>query len=261
MATYEYDSVIAYEDRAKCYTHDWRFTGVNTLSTGNTDGGMLYFSLTLSGSTYTVDVYKAEAKASGDKVATGTTTTTPNETTPPEVTLAAANSSGLSGAVKLADYTSDETGGYLWVIYSVDADVQRWFDGYTRLNNYSTTLGLAAYHNLAAFEIIDRLTTRMGHELGGHGKSPWWQAGSKQYPDLRRILNPEQLRKASIFYALYAALSGSSLHQDSTYMELRDHFKSEFNEAINAVQLAIDSNADGDGDVIGSLGSVRWERA
>ena len=261
MATYPYETVIAYEDRTKCFTHDWRFAGLKTTSTGQTDGGFLYFNLTVSGTTYTVDVYGAEAKSS--KIATGAivSATAPSETSPLSITLTEENSSGVTGALKIAGYSADEDGGYLQVFLSVDADCDDYFDGYDKLNAYSSTYGLVRQHNLAMFEIINYLSTRYQHEFSGNGKSPWWQSGDKSYPDLRRILNPAQLRKASAHYALYSALVKSAFDADNAYWELRDWHKAEYENTIASLQLALDIDADGDGDKLSAIGVSAIERA
>lgn len=262
MATYPYETVIAYEDRTKIFTHDWRFAGINTLSSGNTDGGMLYFSLTKSGTTYTMTVYKVEAKASGDAVATGNvvSATAPSEASPLTIDLSESNSSGLTGTLKIASYASDESAGYLYVTLAVDSDCNNYFAGYTELNTYSSTAGLAAQHNEAMFEMIDKLTAKYA-EFGGAGKSPWWQTGDKRYPDLRIILTPRQLRKAAAHYALYIALSASCFGEDSAYWELRDYHKEEYIEAFSQVQVSFDTDKDGDGDKRAAIGVSSWSRA
>ncbi len=263
MPTYPYETVIAYEDRAKVFTHDWRFAGVKTTSSGNTDGGLLYFSLTKSSNTFTADVYEVEAKESGDKVATGSveSTSAPSEASPLSIALSESNSSGLTGALKIADYSADETAGYLQVLLAVDADAGKYFAGYDVLNAYDSSTGLAESHNLAMFEIIDKMSARFSHELGGYGKSPWWQSGSKRYPDLRRILNPAQLRKAAAHYALYEALMASTYDENSAYWNLMELHKREYQEAMSSIQIALDADTDGDGDKHTAIGVTRWQRA
>lgn len=78
---------------------DWSVTGA-TMS--NTDAGTLYWNLTNSGSTRTVNAYKDSAEAAGDLVLQGTSS---GDGT---ITLAEQNSSGLSGSVTVA-YTTDDT--------------------------------------------------------------------------------------------------------------------------------------------------------
>ena len=263
MATYPYETIIAYEDRTKVFTHDWRLAALKTVSSGSTDNGLLYFSLTLSSTTYTAEVYKDSGKASGNKIASGTvvSATAPTEADPLDITLAEANSSGVTGALKIASYTADEDGGYLQVLLSVDADCDDYYDGYDLLNAYDSTYGLARHHNLAMFEIINYLSTRFSHEFSGAGKSPWWQAGDKKYPDLRRILNPAQLRKASAYYTLFSALSKSAFNKDSSYWELRDWYEEKYKEALTSVQLALDIDVDQDGDKLTAIGVSKIERA
>lgn len=79
-----------------------RLVGV---ASGNLDSqGLLYVKVTYSGGTYTVDLYKNIDRATaGDKVATGTTTSLPDE-----ITLSQVNSSGLTGVLTLDWYQADD---------------------------------------------------------------------------------------------------------------------------------------------------------
>jgi hypothetical protein len=79
-----------------------RLAGV---ASGNLDSqGLLYVEVTESGGTYTVDLYKNIDRATaGDKVATGTTTSLPDE-----ITLSEANGSGLAGTLTLDWHEADD---------------------------------------------------------------------------------------------------------------------------------------------------------
>lgn len=77
----------------------WTFSGY---SLSNTDALKLYWNLSNSGTTRTVSAYKDSAKAAANLVAQGT------RTGDGIVTLAAQNTSGLSGSVTVA-YTIDDT--------------------------------------------------------------------------------------------------------------------------------------------------------
>lgn len=79
----------------------WTFSGVK-IGTNTDEDGFVYVRIT-DGAPNTVDVYKAAGGAGGDKVATGTGADGAT------VTLAAANSSGLTGTVKLATIGANET--------------------------------------------------------------------------------------------------------------------------------------------------------
>lgn len=260
MSTYPYDNIIAYEDRAKVFTHDWRFAGISAIAAGNTDSGMLFFTLSLSGTTYTCNVYATEAKSATVASGTVVSATAPSETTPLTITLAEANSSGLTGSMKIANYISDETAGYIFALFSVDADCGNYYGGYTKLNGFDATAGLAAIHNIAAFEIIDRLTARYEEDFGGSAKSPWWQAGDKKYPDLRIISNPVQLRKASAYYVLHIACGAAAASDDSALQEKADRFGDMWLDAMNQIRVAFDVDVDGSADKRAAIGAVRWQR-
>jgi hypothetical protein len=77
----------------------WSILGANS---GNTNAGVLYWSLTNSGTTRTVDLYKNSDGAAENKVATG------YRTGDGVIILAAANDSGITGTVTVA-YSGDDT--------------------------------------------------------------------------------------------------------------------------------------------------------
>jgi len=106
-------------------THDqlesWKIDGLNTSKDAkNVDrDGKLYVSLTHSGTTRTVTIWKDSGKADGDKVASGSCV---GDGT---ITLAAENSSGLSGSVEVTADTdlTDDTDIELWCFYAIDEDL------------------------------------------------------------------------------------------------------------------------------------------
>ena len=78
---------------------DWVVTGANS---GNTNAGELYWKLTDSAGTRTVDLYKNADGQSGNKVATG------SRAGDGVIVLSAVNGSGMAGFVTVA-YTEDDT--------------------------------------------------------------------------------------------------------------------------------------------------------
>lgn len=88
----------------------WSLTGASYVTNTDPDG-KLFFDVTLSGSTYTVSVYKDPQKA--NKVAEGSNT----GPLPKTITLTQQNSSGLSGSVRLDAHAADERGIVLSVPY------------------------------------------------------------------------------------------------------------------------------------------------
>ncbi|MBI5101024.1 MAG: VWA domain-containing protein [Nitrospirae bacterium] len=85
--------ITEFGDETSQQLSEWALTGI---SSSNTDLYMLYWSLTDSGGTRTVSLYKAAAKAAGDLVAEG------SKLGDGTITLLPQNSSGLSGSVKVA---------------------------------------------------------------------------------------------------------------------------------------------------------------
>lgn len=84
-------------------TSAWSLSGVNRSNTYLNNEGFLtlYWKLTDATGDRTVDLYKTPKMAAGDKVATGT------RTGDGAITLAAANSSGITGTVTVAYIAND----------------------------------------------------------------------------------------------------------------------------------------------------------
>lgn len=82
-------------------TSEWALAGV-VIGTNTDEDGVIFVRIT-DGSPNTVDLYKATGGSGGNKVATGTGADGAT------VTLAASNSSGITGTVKLATIGANET--------------------------------------------------------------------------------------------------------------------------------------------------------
>lgn len=249
-----FERVICYEDRDASLTHSWWLEGIKTTATGNTDHGKLWADFTYSGSTYVVDLYKSSNRQSADKVASGSSASLG------EISLSEANSSGISGQLDWEEYAEDQTSVVVYVSLAVDEDVQRWWQDYTQLSGYDGTYGLATYHGWAVGTVLDSVSRRFAEELGGYGSVPWWQAGSKLYPDLRRLANPECLRDAQALCVLYQALGADVQRSDSVFAKQRDYFQNCYAEAIGNLLLSIDTDLDGDPEYVASQLGRNWQR-
>jgi hypothetical protein len=122
----------------------WSLTGGGNV---NTNAGVLYYSLTWSGTTATIDIYKNSDGAAENKVATGTGS---QSTT---ITLNAANTSGLSGTVAVAAKVGDDTDlanntlTYPTLTAADELQFMSWFSRYffsDGTNIYSGTTGAAS---------------------------------------------------------------------------------------------------------------------
>ena len=234
-----WESIISYEDRAYFWTSRWRLAGVRTKEGAeNTDSGVLWLKMAKSGDTVTATLYKDDGLASGNSVATGTADVSAVDGTglnAVEVTLTAANSSGLSGSFWIHLYEDDATCP-VQVALCTDEDLDAIFDGIENLTGYDSTAGLAEFIRLAGDDIIARVTATFAAELGGHGAAEAWfiTDAQRSLPDIRRIANPAQLRLACAFRALAFACGRSHMSSGSTmYSNLRDKFDGECDAAMS----------------------------
>ena len=229
-----FERVICYEDRRAGMTHSWWLNGINTAPTGNTDRGQLWADFSYSDSTYLVELYKSTERQPADKVASGQSDTLG------EVDLSEENSSGISGQLDWEEYIEEQSGALMYVSLATDEDVARWYRDYAKLSDYDEACGLADHHAWAFGVILDSVSRRFAEELGGYGSVPWWQAGNKLYPDLRRVANPDCLRDAQALCVLYQAL-GTNMHRsDSASAERRDYFQARYADAIGNLLLSTD---------------------
>ena len=82
--------------------------------------------------------------------------------------------------------------------------------------------------------------------LGGYGAAEAWyiRDAERSYPDLRRLANPGQLRLAAAWHTLEIALGAAHTRASPTmYSELRDYFRSRYEEAMRSLVLAIKSGS------------------
>ena len=250
----KFERVICYEDRGAGLTHSWWLEGIKTTPPGNTDRGRLWADFTYSGSSYLVELYKSAERQSADKVASGQSGALG------EIDLSEENSSGISGQLDWEEYVEDQTSVVVYVSLATDEDVGRWWRDYTQLSGYNGTYGLAEYHAWALSVVLDSVSRRFAEELGGYGSVPWWQAGNKLYPDLRRVANPDCLRDAQALCVLYQALGADVQRSDSLFAEQRDYFQSRYAEALGNLLLSIDVDQDGSSDYLASSRSRSWQR-
>ncbi len=122
---------------------NWVIEGANP---GNTDAGVLYWKLTDTAGTRTVDLYKNSDGLEENKVASGSLA---GDGT---ITLAAVNDSGLTGAVDVA-YTADDTdlAANTLTFGTLDANAEIEFESWANryffvdgVSMYSGTAGLAS---------------------------------------------------------------------------------------------------------------------
>ena len=263
-----FDYVIAYEDRDEVHTSRWALQGLRTADGGNTDRGWLWMRCALAGNVVTVDLFKAAACASADKVATGTADISLIPAAAARCALSAANASGMTGELYLQDYLADPAAAVpLCATLCVDTDLQ---DEYRNLSDlpsgvYDATAGLARYGAAATRKTLLLAGQMYAEELGGFGAPEHRHAAgaSRTAPDYRRLANPDQLKDAAVHWALMLAFGAChELARDTMYSALRDYHDQKRKEAIAAWRLTFNVNPDDDRDAdrAKSAGSARITR-
>ena len=259
-----FDHIICYEDRDEIATSRWLLEGVSTKTPGNTARGWLWMSTSLAGATVTVSVYKDPACASGDKVASGSASIS---LLPAKVSLAQANSSGITGELYVEAYAEDAAAVPVLVSLCVDGDLTEEWAGITGLPSevYDAAEGMARHCAAATRRVLLMASQLYGEELGGYGAGEGRNipGASRSVPDYRRLAAPRQLADAAACWALELALG--SCHQMATqtlYSQLRDHFERKRKEAVAGWLLAIniDPDSDADADRSKTTGMVRVQR-
>lgn len=253
-----FDYIIAYEDRDEVRTSRWKLDGVKTLAAGNTGSGWLWATITNAGDTVTVDLYKSRGTTSADKVATGTCS---KATLPVVCTLTAANTSGMSGEVWLHEYTSQPVAQIpVMVSLAVDADLSIEYSGLSDLPAYSATAGMADYVAEATRRCLLLASQVFSEQLGGF-RAPEHRnvaaSAAREFPDYRRLANPDQLRTAAIHWALELAFGRSHERgSDTMYSELRDYHAEQRKDAVSAWNLTFTSEPDAEADADQAQGAV-----
>lgn len=189
---------------AAFYTSDTRFkrATLNGFTAANTDKGVIYFNLVISGGTATMTAYKWDTDDADDAVASGSASVESSKMT--SITLTADNASGLTATVvlDLRTDTSNITDGKMIVSFSFDDDLKTYektIDDWATSDQWEGegTAGCAFVraHRAATVWTIARLWDRLKGAVG-------WDP--KNLPDLFEIdLSLEDLRDAAVHYCLY----------------------------------------------------------
>jgi len=246
--------VISYEDRDQFHTSRWRLDGVSTAPNGNTAAGWLFLNCTRAGDTVTVDLYTDDALATEDKVATGSADVSGIDSGPVKVTLAEANARGLSGKFYFEAYREDN-GDAVPVLVSlcVDDDLaEEWYDiDSLPAEVYDADEGLAACCAAATRKVLLLASQMYAEELGGCGgrEHVHYKDVTRDGPDWRRLVVPDQLKDAAVCWALELAFGACHKAAEPTmYSALRDRFQARRKEAVAAWKLTFNTDPDSDQD-------------
>jgi len=259
-----WESIICYENRQEALTTSrWRLAGLRTKAGGeNTDGGLLWLQVVRDVDTVTAELYKDRGLAQADKVAEGAADVSGLGAGGDlvELTLSAANSSGLTGTTTLPEYLADAVCP-VQVALCVDADLDTLWDGIEALPGYDAVAGCAEFIRLATEDVLARVSSVFRDRLGGKADQAWFRVdGARELPDLRRIANPAQLRLACAHRSLEIALGRSHrTGAESMYSRLRDYHRGEFDRAMASLVLSV-ASGDGGPALAATGGAVRQER-
>jgi len=256
-----FDYCFAYEDRDYIKTSRWALSGVRTKSgAANIYKGRLWMTCSKTGDVVTADLYKGPTCAVADKVLTGTCNVASVSTTPVKCTLAASGSSGLSGEFYFESYTADPAAAVeVLVSLVMDENLLLEYARIADLPAYDSTAGLADYCAEATKEVLLLVSQIYADEIGGHGapEGRFRTDAVRDYPDYRRIANPDQLQRAAKHWALMLALGRSHDMADNTaYSALAEHHDNKRQEAISGWNIAFNTTPDEDDDADNRKGSM-----
>ncbi|MCK4624999.1 MAG: hypothetical protein KAV00_06800 [Phycisphaerae bacterium] len=262
-----WENIICYEDRSDHLTTTrWRLSGISTKEDSeNTDSGVLWLKTTKSGDTVTCKLYKDDACADANEVATGSgdvsgLTNTGEDSV--EIALSASQSSGMGGSFWIRDYIGDDTCP-LQVALCTDEDMDALQDAIESLPGYDLTEGCAEFIRVAGDDVIGKVSALYRENIGGFGTPEAWfiTDAYREYPDLRMIANPSQLRLACAHRALAIAFGRHHEMADMTmYSQLRDYHNTEFAGAMQSLVLTFKSGSGDDANEVDSGHVINQQR-
>lgn len=239
----KFDYVIAYEDHDEIHTSRWKLDGVNTKVDGNLGDCRLWAKFVKTGDAVTCTVYKDFG--CGSQVALGVANTS---TLPVKCELAESNASGLSGEFYIESIPSCPSEAVEVLVSLVnDADLDIECDELSELPAYDTNVGMAKYCAVATRAVLLRVAGSYRDELGGAGapESRYRTGATRLLPDYRKIANPDQLKEVATHRALMLALGRShKLAKDTMYSDLRDYHEEKYENLMDGLSLALNSDPD-----------------
>lgn len=238
-----FDYCYAYEDRAVIHTSRWILNGVSTRAGINLGDGRLWLTAVDTNDTVAVSLYKDLASTS--LVATGSADISGIATAAAKCTLTASNDSGLTGHFYFESYTSDPTAVEVLVSLAMDSDLANEFGNLDSLPVWNATVGMASVLAPATRKCLLLASQMYSEGLGGFGAPEHRHrpAATREVPDYRALVNPDQLTSAVVHWALQMAMARSHERGAGTmYQELRDYHDEQRKEAISSWNLTLNSD-------------------
>ena len=261
-----FDYCFAYEDRDEIHTSRWSLSGLSTQADGPLADGRLWATFARAGDVVTADLYQTATCESADKVATDTADVSDLDTAAAKCALAEANGSGVTGDFYIESYSSDPAAAVeLLASLCTDTDLADEHAGLADLPVYDSATGMARYCAVATRRVLLTLAQLYVDDLGGFGAPEHrYRAGAARgVPDFRRLANPDQLTDAAVHAALTMAFGACHERADETmFSRLRDYHDAKRIEAVEAWNIAFNTNPDTDDDADrqASAGAVRVTR-
>ena len=261
-----FDYCFAYEDRDEVHTSRWSLSGLSTKPDGPLADGRLWATFARAGDVVTADLYATAACESADKVATGTADVSDLDAAAAPCTLTEANSSGVTGAFTIESYSSDPPAAVeLLAALCTDADLADQHAALADLPVYDSTVGMARYCSVATRRVLLTVAQLYVDHLGGAGapEHRYRTGAARGEPDFRRLANPDQLKDAAVHAALAMAMGACHERADETmFSRLRDYHDAKRIEAVEAWNIAFNTNPDTDDDADrqAAAGAVRVTR-
>jgi hypothetical protein len=206
------------------FTQYWQITGY---SRSNTDGGRLHVSVTKSGATLTVSLYRRAGELAGHLVAQGSG----------EVGLiecSAQNSSGLSGSVEVTALRA--SGGKLHVFYACDEDLHALEDGLASLTGEA-----GAFAGAPGFERFTAAATREVNRIVEGRFRQWLPRSVLAEPAPLLLTRPEQLTDAAALLALSLVLQRLAGAPDQRAKKRARKYRLRAEQALHVANVSFDN--------------------
>jgi len=267
MATFDYN--IVYEDRTEIRTSRWVLEGVTTVDSGNTAKGWLWYSTVKTGDNVVVTVFKDVAGSSSVLLSSATDISGVDDTAANavEITLAEANTSGMSGTMWIHNWVEDVTLVPVLVSLVMDADIEMEYarSEQSHMGNYDATAGYAVYCAAATKNTLLKVSHLYADELGGYGapEARYSTSADRFYPDYRAISAPDQLNEAATYWAIIRIMAAlDETREESMFASKAARYQEFYDTAVGSWNLTLNTYPDVDEDADQSSGAafIRPER-